>query len=112
MKLTITLLSLASLLRASDPPAPIQAKVDFQAKYTKALIDLLAAKANDEGLETQYKDMKAKTTDALAKANTAIQEALQAKGKECAELTPAQQLDGKVLTDTGALTCGPVAPQK
>ncbi len=99
MKTTILLFTIALALKAEDKPKP----VDFQAKYTKALIDMVNAKFDDDKLESDYKKAKQASNDRQVAAGNAINQALQAKTKECEALK--QQLDSKTLDDTGLMAC-------
>ena len=104
MKQTLLVLFAATpiILFGADALPP---KVDLQAKYTKALLDYANLQTQRIATAKQIEDANKEYDAALIRAKDALQAALQAKAAECAALKPAQQIDGKALDETGALTC-------
>lgn len=87
-------------------------KRDFQAEYTKALMDFASAQSAKIALLDNIEKAKKDIEEALTKASTAAQTVLQAKSAECAAMKPPHKLDEQKLS-TGKLDCiAQEAPKK
>lgn len=97
-------MTLAVLFGEEKPK--IQPNVSEAAKteYTKALVDLATAQSNKLNLIEQIEKAKKENEDQLAKANAAVQAALQKAATDCGEKS---NVDGKALSEKGVLACVP-----
>src|SRR3990172_4008382 len=99
-KLTISLLLLSVLCHAADAP-----KVDHQAQYTSALLQIANLQTQRVELLRQIEEANREYTASVARLQKLAQSIVQAKQAECA--ADKKQLNSKALEESGAMNCIP-----